>query len=343
MSAQQTFDTPRTADAITNILKQLSLPIPDRAGYQAISQAEGAGFAQAVARAANEQTGAGAVHEYILNVLTAAHPHAREAIAIVGCEDPDLVKLIAIAKNEGGGFRHAITMARSASGIEDRESARIYLGQLLDEYGVQRGEERLTSPAPADVAPAIPTKLVENVRTFPTERAEHVGMQRTEEKAYGESHHVYAGSAAVCFAECEGRQAGKRTVMVEVAQVKGDHYDWQGKILVLLSPSELPLVLGHFAGLLDKLEIKGHGKNREKAMTFVNQGNQFFLTVICRGQAPRAVPIPAKEGYPITAMLLRQMHRNDPHLSTDLILKLVQRVCSMHAAPRTSEGQERGK
>lgn len=179
----------------------------------------------------------------------------------------------------------------------------------------------------------------ENQRQDPPTSSRPAGQAQerqndTAKKQYGESIHVYAGKAALCFAECMTRQEDKATLMIEVAQASGDVYNWQDKIMLMLTPSELPLVLGFFVGYLDKLELKGHGRQQEKAMTLTNQGNQFFITMIMRGQAPRAVPVPAKDSYPVLTMLLRQMLKNDPHLTAQLILQFSKRICDMHTAER---------
>ena len=63
MSAQAAFSVPRSADAITEILKHLNLVVPDRAGYLAISQTEGGRFATAVAKVANKAPDAEAAME----------------------------------------------------------------------------------------------------------------------------------------------------------------------------------------------------------------------------------------------------------------------------------------
>lgn len=354
MTKPQVFQVPRSAEGISEILKHLSLAIPDRAGYLAISQAEATKFSEAVTKVANKAPDSETILEYVRNVVAAAHPDARTAAAMTGYRAIEIVTLIDIAKREGRSFRNAVRMVLADGNRSEQGTALAYLQSLIEENGVSAdgfgvatlnsdmlqtdviNKDQQQSRQSADNVHAL---RPENQRQDPPTSSSPAGQAQerqndTAKKQYGESIHVYAGKAALCFAECMTRQEDKATLMIEVAQASGDVYNWQDKIMLMLTPSELPLVLGFFVGYLDKLELKGHGRQQEKAMTLTNQGNQFFITMIMRGQAPRAVPVPAKDSYPVLTMLLRQMLKNDPHLTAQLILQFSKRICDMHTAER---------
>jgi len=346
MSDHAAFPVPRSAEAITQLLRHINLDVPDRAGYLAISQSEGSRFAEAVAKVANKEKDAEAVLEYVRNVVAAAHPNARAAVSMTGFEGIQPIDLIDIAKKEGRSFRNALRLVLSGSERSEQATALAYLQNLIEEYGVGSSD---FCPCPEPESPplmATPSDClsdVTNIRDFrqglqppagaPFEPAVKA-IPPTQEK-WGESFHVYAGKAALCFSECKTKQDEKATVMIEAAKSNGDMYAWADKILVMLTISELPLVLGFFLGYLELLEIKGHGKQQEKAVTFANQGNQFFVTVLMRGHPPRAVPIPPKDSYTIITMFLRQMLKNDPFLSSALVMQLSKRICEMHVAKRS--------
>jgi len=354
MSAQAAFSVPRSADGITEILKHLNLVVPDRAGYLAISQTEGGRFATAVAKVANKAPDAEAALEYVRNVVMAAHPDARTAAAVAGFNSVEPVRLIDIAKKEGRSFRNAVRLVLAGGERSEQASALAYLQNLFEEYalpsdGVPMMEVPPMQPARA-TAQNEPTPP--NIREFPSQRANATGpgvspppsqkapgvAESASVPQWGESFHVYGAKTALCFSECFTKQGEKATVMIEAAKSKGDSYDWGDKLSLMLTVSELPIVLGLFMGYLDVLEIKGHGKQNEKAVTFANQGNQFFITMIARGQGPRAAPMLAKDSYPVITMLLRQMGKNDPSLSADLILQITKRVCDIHASERKQTG-----
>lgn len=354
MTKPQVFQVPRSAEGITDILRHLSLAIPDRAGYLAISQSEASKFSEAVTKVANKAPDSETVLEYVRNVIAAAHPDARTAAAMTGYRAIEIVTLIDIAKREGRSFRNAVRMVLADGNRNEQGTALAYLQSLIEENGVSAdsfgtstsNNEAMQLDVIKQEHPQGSTP-VGNVRELRPEKQspQHATTSRADSQAlesqgdgskkqYGESIHVYAGKAALCFAECMTRQGDKATMMIEAAQATGDSYNWQDKIMLMLTPAELPLVLGFFVGYLEKLELKGHGRQQEKAMTLTNQGNQFFVTMIMRGQAPRAVPIPAKDGYPVLTMLLRQMLKNDPHLTAQLILQFSKRICDMHASER---------
>jgi len=362
MTKTQVFQVPHSAEGITKILQHLSLPIPDRAGYLAISQAEASKFSEAVTKVANKAPDSETILEYVRNVVAAAHPDARTAGAMTGYRAVEIVTLINIAKSEGRSFRNAVRMVLADGNRNEQGTALAYLQGLIEEYGGSTDTFGVQT-SNKDTLPADVSKLeqpgsrqsADNVRELRPEKQSpemaaptQAGSPATErpadaaKKQYGESIHVYAGKAALCFAECTTRQGDKATLMIEAAQASGDGYNWQEKIMLMLTPAELPLVLGFFVGYLEKLELKGHGRQQEKAMTLTNQGNQFFITMIMRGQAPRAVPMPAKDGYPVLTMLLRQMLKNDPHLTAQLILQFSKRICDMHASERKTAAVANG-
>lgn len=356
MTNPRIFAVPRSADGVSEILKHLSLAIPDRAGYIAISQSEGAKFAEVVAKIANKATDSDASLEYVRNVVAAAHPDARTAVAMTGCRPIEIATLIDIAKREGRSFCNAVSMVLAEGNRSEQPTALAYLQRLIEECGITTDGLPMrpsnTETAMSHVINEQPQERVHttaNVRELRPESQPHShyagaslrGEGSTHpgdvgQKQYGESVHVYAGKAALCFAECLTRLDGKATLMIEAAQTTADGYNWQNKMMLMLTQAEQPLVLGFFAGYIDKLELKGHGRQKEKGITLVNQGNQFFITMIMRGHPPRAVPMPAKDCYPVLTMLLRQMLRNDPHLTPQLILQLSKRICDMHVAERTT-------
>lgn len=357
MAQQLKYQIPRNATDITKVLTDLDLPIPDRDGYVAISQVEGVRFSEAVAAFANKSPGSERSSEYVRNVLAATHPDTRRALISAGYPQVALSILIDVAKREGRSFRHAVSLVTSMEAGDERDLAVNYLRGLASEYGfdLQSAAGSSLGVFPTSRGPAD----TEEDRTPSSSRPGHDKhtteitskpqlLQQTKGVAneganteYGESIHVYAGSAAICFAEAKTRQGGKSTVVVEVAKAVGEKYAWKDKSIFMLTLSELPLVLGVFLGYLDKLELKGHGSSQEKALTIDNQGNQFFLKIITRGQPPRAVPIPAMDSYQIVCMLLAQMQRNDLHLPIAIIMRLARHICGMYRTPRSVPGASR--
>lgn len=147
------------------------------------------------------------------------------------------------------------------------------------------------------------------------------------------SQHIYGGKAAACFSADQTR-AKVHTVRLEAAEASATRqYDWHRKIAIQLSQRELPLVLAVFMGWIQRFEGKGHGENNSKWFTIEAQGNKLYLSVNAKGQAPRGVPIMPGDGYAVTTLLIRQMLRNDPFLTPEILLSLVRKQAELFNTP----------
>lgn len=141
--------------------------------------------------------------------------------------------------------------------------------------------------------------------------------------------HIYGGKAAACFSADKTR-GGTYTVRMEAAEANGNRsYDWKGKVSIQLSSRELPLVLGSLMQWITKFEGKGHGENNEKWFTLENQPGKLYLSVNAKGRAPRGIPIMPGDAYSITTLLIRQMLKNDPFLTTEAVLTLTKTQANM--------------
>lgn len=166
-------------------------------------------------------------------------------------------------------------------------------------------------------------------------RQEAAAPQAEGEQPEYISQHIYGGRAAACFS-ADMTRGGTHTVRLEAAESSAARqYDWQGKIGIQLSQRELPLVLAVFMQWLPKFEGKGHGENNSKWFTLENQGNKLFLSVSAKGRSPRAIPIMPGDGYAVTTLLIRQMLKNDPFLTPEILLSLVRKEAHLMTGQST--------
>ncbi|WP_341744831.1 hypothetical protein [Azonexus hydrophilus] len=352
--SQNTVEIPSSGKEVRELLEKLKLPIPDRDGMAALSS-EGAEFAQKLAEAARSPNMAVLQLEYLKDVTTAVAPETREAIAAAGLEVPLLTAMIEIAKEEGESFRKAIRLLQKNAADTDRQAAVTYLGQLFEQIGV--GEHIGLIPTPtARQTDAAPQKREDNplpespdqqktprIESSPNDKVRQIPNNNSPEsdRRYGQSIHVYGSKNAVCFNAGMQRDKTAQTINVESAQALGDRrYDWENKIAIQLTQSELPLVLALFMGEIKEIRITSHGASNEKSMTIENQGNQFFLVMMSKGQAARATPIPAMEAYPITAMFIDQLIKNNPALGASQVMALVRHFAKMYVTPRSQAPRE---
>lgn len=347
MPAKTPVTKPQTIAEVKARLENLSLPVPDREGLEAIRRLEGNRFLEALETAvpgANHESGMDLTQrEYLENIVTAAHEKTRAIIEETGFQ-PDIALVMNVAKREGRSFREALRLARSGESQGEIAAARSYLRDLMEQEGavsngdflmadglpsiafeqseIDSSSQRLSDPQ----GPSNPKEpAVRSTASAPS-------LATPEPKQYGESVRVFAGKAALCVTENTTPAGGKHTITFEVAQTDSNgKAQWNKKVALMLTIPEQVLVLGVFRGFLNKVELKGHGAQHDKALTIVNQGDRFFLTMIKRGQPPRAIPVPAAYAYPIITMLIKQMIRNDPHLSVEMLGRIVSDLCAMHS------------
>ena len=348
MQAKTPETKPQTIAEVKATLEKLDLPVPDREGLEAIRRLEGNRFLETLGTAiplANHQSGGDQTQfEYLANIVTAAHPDTRSIIEEAGFQS-DIALLMNVVKREGRSFREALRLAKAGESQGEVAAARSYLSDLMEQYGAVAHGDFLGL---ADDLPSIAFEQSSRDSTSrrvsdtqgqakqvepPLRRTESAPSPATSEpKQYGESVRVFAGKAALCVTENTTPSGGKHTVTFEVAQTDSEgKAQWNNKVALMLTIPEQVLVLGVLRGFLNKVELKGHGAQHDKAMTIVNQGDRFFLTMIKRGQPPRAIPVPAAYSYPIITMLLNQMKRNDPHLSVEMLERIVNDLCAMHS------------
>lgn len=153
-----------------------------------------------------------------------------------------------------------------------------------------------------------------------------------EDQRRFENVHAYGGKAALCFSADTTRKDARPTVRIEGAPATAPRsYDWNKKVSLQLTVTELPLVFGVLYGFLDRVELTGHGYENEKSFKIENQGDKFFMNLSVRGGGVFAVPVPPKDTYPIMTMMLNQMVQDSRDLPSQYLLMLIKRVCEMHS------------
>ena len=133
--------------------------------------------------------------------------------------------------------------------------------------------------------------------------------------------HVYGAKAALCFSADE-TAAGHPTVRIEAAPALGGRrYDWGTKLALQATVKELPQILAVLMGWAPSLVVKNHGPAADKGLKLELQGVNVFCG-LWQGKRAMAVPITAPDAYFVTDLVLRQLRRASPHLSSDAILEL---------------------
>lgn len=138
---------------------------------------------------------------------------------------------------------------------------------------------------------------------------------RTGQQARRLSVHVYGSKAALCF-EPDMTRGGVHTIALDAALATGQRqYDWQNKIRVQLTQTELPVAACVLLGWIPRCEYRNHGPDNDKGFSLENQTGRVFVRVFAKGLGLRAVPIEPPDIYRVTTLFLRQLRENSPWLS----------------------------
>ncbi|MBW8191312.1 hypothetical protein K0504_09710 [Neiella marina] len=114
------------------------------------------------------------------------------------------------------------------------------------------------------------------------------------------------------------------TVRIEAAHKKNDgtkQFDWDNKIVLQITKSELPVFCQVFLGLLNQLEFKGHNVGDVlKSMKAAHQPGKVFVNLQETGKQLIAIPVSLPEAVMFGHVALVQYCQNFPGLSTDAAL-----------------------
>lgn len=338
LASNQNIDKVRTAKTWGELRTQLQilrLPLPEKTDMDVILKKDSEAFTNALRSSVNKESDWESSVEYVKTMVVTASNWMRESLRTLGIVAPNPDMLVDIAKQEGATFWKAVKNA--IEGGADSKIAAEYVRRTIASISVaQEGQPQESTPAP------------DNSNDGGAADYNYAAYDATQdrpskgEKSFGKSVHVYAGKSALCFSEDTNRD-GEFTVRIEGAMSSGVRvYDWKGKVSFQLTVQELPLVIGVLHGFMDKLELKGHGRENEKALTIDYQKDKYFISLLCKGEPPRGVPVPAKDIYPVITLLLRQALKNDAFLDTNYILKLSDRICKMHCAGGNTGSRAQG-
>jgi hypothetical protein len=197
--------------------------------------------------------------------------------------------------------------ASGAAGAGPAQGASIERrGQATPRQGQEGGAPTAEAPSPgADAAERQMREVLENA----AKQREFLDL------------HVYGAKSALCFSADE-TAAGHPTVRIEAAPALGGRrYDWGAKIALQATAKELPQILAVLMGWAPSLVLKNHGPAADKGLKLEVQGGNVFCGLWQQKRA-FAVPITAPDAYFVTDLVLRQLRRASPHLSSDAILEL---------------------
>lgn len=155
-------------------------------------------------------------------------------------------------------------------------------------------------------------------------------------------HHVYGRDTALYFEATRSKDMpdgeggiieGRPTINIEAAAAKNmdeprrgpapkgaSLFDWDNKLIIQVSESELPVVAAVLLGKLPGCEFKHHGPAKDKGFSIQRQPNEkrLFMRIFATG-VNHAVQVTGSDIYAIAALLLRQLQAAKPWMDAAML------------------------
>lgn len=211
------------------------------------------------------------------------------------------------------------------------ERAKAFLQRVFAPYTLQRMDQHQASgPAPETPRrPATPSSK------------EAASDRRAQQRAFI-GHHVYGREVAVYFEATRTKDVpdgaggvieGRPTIHIEAAGLKqrgearrgpapkgSSLFDWENKLIIQLSESELPIVAAVLLGKLPACEFKHHGPAKDKGFSIQRQADEkrLFLRVFATG-VNHAIQITSSDIFAVASLFLRQLQAAKPWLDAAML------------------------
>lgn len=169
---------------------------------------------------------------------------------------------------------------------------------------------------------SAPARTVAHPNAPAAEHHEPAGGQHqpNTEKRNFVGHHVYGRHSALYFAYDETR-GGDATIAVDGAMsVATRQYNWNQKLRIQITRSDLPSVAAVMFGLLPKVELTNYGADNTKRLMIENQGKNYFVNMSAKDHHQIAVPISASDVFEIRSLILAQLIKNRPEIGVEGVL-----------------------
>ena len=138
--------------------------------------------------------------------------------------------------------------------------------------------------------------------------------------------HIYGNQAALTIEDSRTRGSentpGVHTLMIEIArkQSNANRYDWDNKLSVQLTESEMPQLLSLLMGWQTNCVFGYHGEGRDKVLNVAHQGKHLYVSMAQGGATAGALSVNAADTFAWSMQLLRQLSRNYGGMSSDALL-----------------------
>lgn len=226
------------------------------------------------------------------------------------------------SRGMGGGAQPRQSGGQDPGRQQDRREQPGRADERFQQQAYQQRGDRDPGQAPATTRePAPPPRRTDGatVRQIGEARrareleSEQRAEQRTE--ATWESVKVHGGKSALTLEATTTRRHNEPTINIEAAKLKdaaSRTYDWQNKIIVQLTTTELQQVTCLLYGMIDRVKFQNHGPQNDKWFEIERQTGQYAGTTkfaVGQGKEMCLVQLTPADLGDVLALFIRQCAR----------------------------------
>lgn len=238
-------------------------------------------------------------------------------------------KLALAELDESQSFEFRERLQRIGRGTESTQD----LDQLV---AWSRKAMEIVEVAPVKIVPQQFTKAPN--RSAPANEDDLSGIPQVKAQ-YERSHHVYSGSGGMTVElrtfppdGADARTEGAWTIQIEMAKAAGKNkFDWEHKVVFMLTKRELPLFAASLMGWLPVVEFANHGPSNDKKLVIKDQQAHLFFEMK-QGKKTIQMRVGGEEMFTVTSMVIKALNMNAPHLDSQSILQMIRRIGGMYGS-----------
>lgn len=147
-----------------------------------------------------------------------------------------------------------------------------------------------------------------------------------QQETFGNKVKVFARSGGLTIEACMNEKQTLHTANFDLARrIDANSIDWPRKITIQLDANELVEVIQVLLGKRASLEIKFHGKEKNKSLRFVHQHTHVYIAAQ-EGEQHASLPLGSGDVYQAVLLLVRQLAANTPGLDVSSALSVMSRL-----------------
>lgn len=156
---------------------------------------------------------------------------------------------------------------------------------------------------------------------------------------FGKAIKFFRPQMALQFQAVSSASAKHSTINIEMAPGENRHYDWDNKVTVQVTLTELPSVCAAFLGLIPATQHKFHGDERNKGYEIVNHGDDRKMSLFSP-VGRRFFNFTPQEAFFISEFCLDALKKNFDDISKTDLMNLLKQTVGSPARPASQRRQQ---